>query len=99
MTGSIRQELLSGIPDKKTFKKLQRKLRAFDDAELTTEHYEMAALYANECRRHGIQGSHRDFLLCAVSIKNNCPIFTLDKDFDRYKEHIKINLHVVRKEV
>lgn len=99
MIGPIRQELLSGIPDEKKFKKLQRELRAFDDAELTTEHFELAALYSNECRRHGIQGSHTVFLLCAVSIKSNCPIFTLDKDFDLYKEHIKIKLHVVRKEV
>jgi hypothetical protein len=99
MIGPIRQELLSGISDKKKFKKLQKELRAFDDAELTTEQYELAALYSNECRRHGIQGSHTDFLLCAASIKNNCPIFTLDKDFNLYKEHIKINLHVVRKEV
>ena len=93
MIGPIRQEILSGISDEGKFETLRKRLRAFDDEELTPEHFELAATLSNQCRRQGIQGSHTDFLLCAVSVKNDCPIFTLDKDFDRYREHVGIELH------
>ncbi|MFH0785986.1 MAG: PIN domain-containing protein [Pseudomonadota bacterium] len=96
LIGPIRQEILSGISDKEKFKQLQKKLRQFDDEKLRTEHYEMAASLSNECRRHGIQGSHIDFLLCAVSLTNNCSIYTLDKDFEQFQKHIKIKLHARR---
>jgi predicted nucleic acid-binding protein len=97
MLGPVRQELLSGILVKDKFEQLRVKLREFDDEILSTEHYELAASFSNECRRHGIQGSHTDFLLCAVGVKNGLPIFTLDKDFDQYKSRIPIKLHGERK--
>ncbi len=95
--GPVRQELLSGILDEGKFEELRQKLRVLDDEGLGTEDYELAASLSNRCRRHGIQGSHTDFLLCAVSVKNNFPIYTLDKDFERYKKLIPIKLHVERK--
>ena len=96
MIGPIRQELLSGISDRDKFEQLRQRLRIFDDEAVNTEHYELAASLANECRRKGIQGSHTDFLICAVSIKNSYPIYTLDEDFERYKKHIAIKLHTFR---
>ena len=93
MIGPIRQEILSGILDEGKFEALREKLRAFDDEVLTTEHFELASTLSNRCRRQGLQGSHTDFLLCAVSVKGDCPIFTLDKDFDRYRGHVGIKLH------
>jgi predicted nucleic acid-binding protein len=63
---------------------------------LETKHYELAAALANECRKHGIQGSHTDFLICAAGRHNDLAIFTLDKDFERYRPHTGIRLHVVR---
>ena len=98
MVGPVRQELLTGISDEKKFNQLCQKLQAFDDALLDTETYELAAELSNRCRRHGIQGSHTDFLLCAFSIKNECSIFTLDRDFDLYKKHLKIKFHAIREE-
>jgi predicted nucleic acid-binding protein len=93
LIGPIRQEILSGISDEGKFETLRQKLQAFDDEALTAEHFELAASFSNRCRRQGIQGSHTDFLLCAVSVKGDCPIFTLDKDFDRYREHTGMELH------
>lgn len=98
MIGPIRQELLSGISDTVKFRQLRDKLRAFDDSELNSADYEMAADISNKCRRNGIQGSHTDFLICSFSINNKCPVFTLDKDFDLYKRHIVLSLHTVRDE-
>lgn len=94
--GPIRQELLSGISDELKFEKLKGKMRAFDDVELTQDDYERAAEISNSCRRHGIQGSHIDFLIFSASINNDMSIFTTDKDFKHYKKYCEIKLHQVR---
>lgn len=94
--GPIRQELLSGIPDHDKFIMLRDKLKSFEDIPIETEHYELAAELFNLCRKKGIQGSHVDFLICAVSIRNRLQIFTLDKDFEKYKKHIDIKLYKSR---
>ena len=92
MIGPIRQEILSGIPDKNTFIKLKKALEAFSDFEITTADYEKAAEYYNICRSKGIQGSHTDYLICSVAHNNNFSILTADKDFINYKKHIGIEL-------
>ena len=97
MIGPIRQELLSGISDTNKYKQLKEKLSYFDDLPLYTGYFEFAAQLSNTCRSHGIQGSHTDFLICAVAIKNDLPIFTLDKDFNNYKKYIDIQLYQKRK--
>ena len=94
--GPIRQEVLSGIFDNDIFEKLKDRLKAFEDETIEPEHYELAAQLHNQCRKKGIQGSHIDFLICAVSIKNNLSIFTLDNDFEKYQKYINLKLHKVR---
>jgi predicted nucleic acid-binding protein len=94
--GAIRQEILSGITLEAQFEKLKDNLRSFDDLKLTTEDYEIAAEFYNQCRRKGVQGSHIDFLICAVAHRNNIPIFTTDKDFYLYSKHIDISLYKPR---
>jgi predicted nucleic acid-binding protein len=93
MIGPIRQELLSGIKIKKQFTLLKKHLRAFSDLEIKTVDYEMAAQMNNACRRKGIQGSHIDFLICAVAERYDLTIFTVDADFKLYKRHIPIKLY------
>jgi predicted nucleic acid-binding protein len=93
--GPIRQELLSGIQDENNFEILKEKLRPFEDIPIETEHYELAARLFNICRKNGIQGSHTDYLICAVSLANNYPIFTDDKDFERYQKYTGIKLHKI----
>jgi predicted nucleic acid-binding protein len=93
MLGPIRQEIFSGIKTKAQFTRLKKSLRAFPDLELTTDDYEVAAQFFNTCRSKGIQGSNTDFLICAVSAHHNFPVFTTDKDFKRYKAHLKIELY------
>lgn len=94
--GPVRQELLSGISDIKIYKNLKKKLHAFEDTEIKTEHYELAAELFNMCRKKGVQGSHIDLLICSVSILNNYSIYTTDKDFEYYRKCININLHKIR---
>ena len=89
--GPIRQEILSGIPDEAQFRKLKAKLRAFEDLGITSDDYELAAEFYNPCRKTGVQGSHIDFLICAVAVRNQLPVFTLDADFERYAQPLGIS--------
>ena len=74
--GPIRQELLSGVSDEKIYQNLKEKLHSFEDIQINTEHYEIAAELFNTYRKNGIQGSHIDFLICSVSILNNYSIYS-----------------------
>ena len=96
MIGQIRQEILSGIKRKQQFSKLKKILSAFPDLPLASEDFELAAEYFNTLRSKGIQGSNTDFLICAVSTRNNIPIFSIDNDFNHYQKHISIALHIPR---
>jgi predicted nucleic acid-binding protein len=88
--GPIRQEVLSGISDIRKFHEMRQKMAVFSDYNIQTADYEFAAECSNECRRNGIQGSHVDFLICAVAIKNNWEIFTEDADFLEYQKYLPI---------
>ena len=94
LIGPIRQELLSGVKVIAQFNLLREKLQAFTDIELQSHDYEEAASFFNECRKHGIQGSNTDFLICAAAARRDLPIFTMDKDFIRYAEFVPISLYV-----
>jgi len=92
MIGPIRQEILSGIRRESQFQKLQKHLESFPDLPAITEDYVTAAKYFNRCRPKGIQGSNTDFLICAMANRNKFSIFTTDKDFELFSDHIKIPL-------
>jgi len=96
LIGPIRQEILSGVKSQQQFSKLKKILLAFPDLPLVSEYFELAAEYFNILRSKGIQGSNTDFLICAVSTRNNMPIFSTDNDFNHYKKHIPIALYTPR---
>ena len=91
--GQIRQEILSGYSDLSRYEKLKNKLRAFPNEQVIDLDYESAAEYSNICRRRGIQGSHTDFLICAVAVRLKMQIYTSDKDFSHYSKHLPISLY------
>lgn len=90
--GPIRQELLSGYSDKSKYDKLRQKLHYFPNEPVLDADYESAAEYSNFCRSKGVQGSHTDFLICAVAMRLKFKIFTTDKDFNNYAKHLPIKL-------
>ena len=92
LIGPIRQEVLSGYTDKNSFDRLRQKIAYFPNEPIIDADYESAAEYSNFCRAKGIQGSHTDFLICAVSIRAEFEIYTTDKDFQRYAKHLPISL-------
>ena len=93
--GPVRQEILSGYSDLGQFKKLKEKLSYFENTPILDSDYESAAELCNRCRKKGIQGSHIDFLICAVARRLDVPIFTTDKDFSNYRKIISIRLHQI----
>ena len=92
MIGPVRQELLSGISKADEFDKLKSKLEAYDDFPITTREYETAAAFYNTCRKHGVQGSMIDFLICAVAVNNDMNIYTKDIDFGNFSKYLPIKL-------
>jgi len=90
--GPIRQELLSGYTDKNSFERLRQKIQYFPNEPIIDADYESAAEYANFCRSKGIQGSHTDFFICAVSIRAKFRIYTNDEDFQHYSKRLPISL-------
>ena len=93
LIGPIRQEILSGIRESKIFELLKLKLRGFPDIPIRIEDYEYAGELFNACRQKGFQGTNVDMLICAVALKRNFDIFTLDGDFRHYAKAIPIRLY------
>jgi predicted nucleic acid-binding protein len=94
--GAIRQEVLSGIREEVQFKKLRDHLRAFQQPSLDISDYEEAARMNNDCRARGIAGSAVDFLICAVAHRRRWQIFTIDRDFNRYRRVLGSKLFEVK---
>ncbi len=92
--GPIRQEVLSGYSDIKQYNKLKNKLMYFPNEPIINEDYLAAARFSNLCRKKGIQGSHIDFLICAVADRLKMSIYTYDKDFEFYSRLITIALYL-----
>ena len=97
LIGPVRQEVLSGISNPEQFDVVRQHLQAFDDLPISRGDYEEAARMFNICRGKGVQGSHIDFLICAVSMRHSAPVFTTDKDFTHYSMHLNFELHEPRK--
>jgi len=95
LVGPVRQELLSGLREESSFRKLRDQLRAFEQVPLDVADYEEAARLNNQCRARGIAGSAIDFLICATALRRNWQIFTTDRDFPRYAAVLPLKLYNV----
>lgn len=93
MIGPIRQELLSGIRAREQYEGLRERLHAFPDLQLQTDDYELAAGFFNNCRSRGVHGSNTAFLICAVAIRREMPVFSTEGDFAAYAAIIDVGLH------
>jgi predicted nucleic acid-binding protein len=94
LLGSVRQELLAGLREETQSVRLRDYLRDFTDTPVERQDYEYAAQVSNQCRRAGISGSPVDMLICAVAIRRNWQILTLDQDFSHYQRVISLQLHL-----
>jgi len=92
LIGPIRQEILSGVREKRVFERLREHLSAFEEQPIGIEEYEEAARCANRCRAAGVAGSSVDFLICAVSLRRKLAILTTDRDFKNYAKVLPITV-------
>jgi len=93
--GPIRQEILSGYSDLRKYRIIREKLSYFGNTPIIDTDYELAAEFSNKCRKKGTQGSHIDFLICAVANRIDVPIFTNDNDFMHYQKVLSIKLYKI----
>lgn len=93
LVGPVRQELLSGTPQREQFERLRNLLAVFPDEPILSEDYVQAAVCFSRCRTRGVQGSHIDFLICAVALRLGASVFTTDRDFAGYREVLGFTLH------
>jgi len=93
--GPIRQEILSGYSELRKYRLIKDKLSYFKNEPIIDTDYELAAEFSNKCRKKGIQGSHIDFLICAVANRIDIPIFTNDNDFMHYQKLISLKLYEI----
>lgn len=91
--GLVRQELLTGMRDARSFETLRAYLRAYPDVQVHADDHEVAAMFSNRCRSRGIQGSAADFLICAVAAHRDIPVLSTDKDFAHYARFLPLKLH------
>jgi predicted nucleic acid-binding protein len=95
LLGPVRQELLSGIRQEPSFRRLRDQLRAFDGPRIEVADYEEAAHINDRCRSRGIAGSATDFLICAAASRRDWQVFTTDQHFIRYASVIPLRLYQV----
>ena len=92
LIGPVKQEVLSGIKGDSTFEVVRQHLQWINEAGLTGDDFVAAARCYNRCQSAGITGSGTDMLLCAVAMRLDVPIWTVDADFARYARHLPIRL-------
>jgi predicted nucleic acid-binding protein len=93
LAGIVRQEVLSGIRDARSFETLRERLAAFEDVPLGSADHERAAGYYNTCRAKSVTPTAFDMLICALATAHRLAIFTTDTDFRRYANVLPITLH------
>lgn len=96
LVGLVRQELLSGVAQRRAYETLRDAMRAFPDEPLETEDHEEAAECFNLCRARGITGTAVDMLLCAVARRRPAAMFTTDTDYGPHARILGLTLHVPR---
>jgi predicted nucleic acid-binding protein len=95
LVGPVLQELLSGVREEASFKRLRDQLRAFEQASLDFADDEEAARLNNQGRAPGIAGSAIDFLICAAALRRGWQGFTTDHDLIRYSTVFPLRLYKV----
>ncbi|MCE9584461.1 MAG: PIN domain-containing protein [Planctomycetes bacterium] len=91
--GPVRQEILSGISDSPGFERIREQLSAFADEPLDAADYEEAARCFNRLAARGAASSSTDCLICAVALNRKIQVFTLDRDFERYRDLLSVELY------
>ncbi|MCF6228099.1 MAG: PIN domain-containing protein [Planctomycetes bacterium] len=88
----VRQEVLTGFPQKAQFETTRSYLRYFRVGQISATTAENAAEISNLCRSKGIKIGSIDALIVAASIEFNATLFSTDKDFVAIRKVKKFDL-------
>ncbi|HRI17203.1 MAG TPA: hypothetical protein PL196_01655, partial [Burkholderiaceae bacterium] len=72
---------------------LRHHLAGFDCIDVGLDDHDQAACFYDTLRSAGVAGSAVDLLSCAVESRADISIFTTDRDFRRYADHLPIRPH------
>lgn len=92
LLGIVYQEVLSGIRFEEQHERLVSILEGFPIILASIEDHLEASRFYNTCRTNGVQGSSFDYLICAMAVRREYKILTLDKDFENYATYLPISL-------
>ena len=90
--GSILQEILDGLRERRDLERLVRYLAPFPLLALERGTYVAAAELRQRCRSRGIQAGPIDCLIAAACIEHGLPLLTADQDFLRIAKHSDLML-------
>ena len=89
----VRYEILSGLAHETAFERVRGFLRPMAELDFGTADFEEAARCRTACEAAGFATAPIDMFLCALSLRYGAPIFTTDRDFERYARVVPIRLH------
>lgn len=93
LIGVIRQEVLSGVRRREQFEQLRNALDAFAYLRVSLEDHDRAAACFNDCRAAGVAGTAIDMLICAVALRHDLPVMSVDVDYRRYAICLPLRLY------
>jgi predicted nucleic acid-binding protein len=86
--GPIRQEGLSGFSQLQRFEDLRSLMASLIDLPIGSVHLNRTAEFSNRCRRHGVQGSNTDGLICAVAVVQRISMVSAYHDFQPFAKRL-----------
>lgn len=95
LTDVIYGEILQGLRDDLTVRRVERRLGAFDVLQLRTlDDFRLSASLYRQARRKGRTIRRTlDCLIAAVCVREGCPILHNDRDFDHLADVTDLMVH------
>ena len=87
MCGIVEMELLHGLRPSEQ-KKVMSLLSALPFLDTTRETYQIAGKLLHSLREKGVTVPATDSLIAAIAIQSNCPLMTLDANFNHFQVKI-----------
>lgn len=86
LCGIVKAELLHGAVSKKDAEHLEKILNVFSSVDMEPEDWNPVGKRLYQLRVNGISLPFQDVLISHLAIKNDLPVWTGDKHFEKIKE-------------
>ena len=94
----IMQEVLQGLVNDISFNTIKENLQGLEYLEYDAYKFavEAAQLYRFLCRKGATVRKANDFLIAALCIDNDIPLFHKDKDFDNIAKYTSLKIYKIK---